>query len=178
MRLFQLLFVFVFSILFFIPAISEAYAKEAAWKTLCVKSVCEMFSEIRDAKKTVQSRIYIQNVLAAEGGKDSKKSKNDTLPVMFLSVPLGISLPAGILVSIDGKDKFKPLLLDCAVKEGCRAAFDLTGQILESLKKGKSLSVSVVDSKKKREITFTYKLSKFAKAFADFEKSYRKTIKK
>lgn len=177
MRLKQVKFVFVFFIVFLVPAITAAYSKETAWKTLCVKSVCEMFSEIRDTKEIVQSRIYIQYVPAAEGGKNKRKSKDNKLPVMFLSVPLGISLPAGILVSIDGKDKFKPLLLDCAVKEGCRAAFDLTGQILESLKKGKSLSVSVVDSKKKREITFTYKLSKFAKAFADFEKSYRKTIK-
>jgi len=59
-------------------------------------------------------------------------------------------------------------LLECREDEGCRAAFDLTPEILEEMKMGGEMSVAIVDGRTRRAISFNFSLIGFTKAYDEF----------
>lgn len=151
----------------FILSITATAASNPKWSVTCTKKVCEMYSEIRGKDKKIQARAFIQ--YGTEVDKKSKKSKK-TDPFLIAMLPLGIHIPAGITVAIDDKNKFRAILLDCTVKEGCRAGFDLKGEIKNKIEKAKKLTFNVVDGRNKRKISFHFSLNKFSGVFKEFEK--------
>lgn len=163
--------VFVFVSLVLLWAGSAAVAKTSEeWKTVCKEKHCQLFSEVKDDKDKILARVYLQNVVNADAkSKSDKQNKkgNGANLIAFANLPLGLFIPAGVTVDVDSKNEFKAQLLECNNGQGCRAAFEVKPKLLDLMKKGKTMSVVILDAQNKRKISFHF-------ALADFEKAYQK----
>jgi invasion protein IalB len=150
---------------------SVAPASAEEWKAVCNKEKrCQLFSEVKDDKSKILARVYLQSVVNTDAKSNSdKQNKNSKGPnlVAFANLPLGIFIPAGVTVDVDKKHEFKAQLLECNTGQGCRAVFEVQPKLLDLMKKGKTMSVVILDAQNKRKISFHFSL-------ADFEKSYQK----
>ncbi len=62
-------------------------------------------------------------------------SKDQRLGVLF-TVPLGLFLPAGLMLKVDGHDDIKRLPYQICNRDGCRAGFPLNDRWLALFKRG------------------------------------------
>lgn len=88
------------------------------------------------------------------------KSKSGS---MLLHLPHGMYLPAGILMTIDGKAEKKQPVQTCDEK-GCYVGLPINNKLLKSLQTGKSLSIAFKNLQKK-DITIPISLSGFKEAY-------------
>jgi len=142
----------------FSGAVSAA-AQDDNWQVACEEKRCQLFSEIKSDEGATLARLYMQN-LAKEG--------QDASVVAIASLPLGLYIPSGVAVDVDEEMVFRAQLLECREDEGCRAAFDVKPEILEAMKKGKQMSIAIVDGRTERAIAFNFSLIGFTKAYEDF----------
>ena len=91
-------------------------------------------------------------------------------------MPLGLHIPSGVIVNIDGKLKVKANLMECKAK-GCRAIFAVTPKMLKLMQSGSKVSITIRDSNTRKGILLTYSLTDFAKAYKKF-KSVNKIARK
>lgn len=143
----------------------------ANWSTVCDDGRCQLFVELMDASKKVQSRLYFHNVASEAAAAEPKGAGTAEKRIIGVAVtPLGIYIPAGVTMRVDQKSPFKAELIDCRSEQGCRAAFDLNPSLLKVFEHGKTVSVSVIDGQNRREVTFGYGLDGFAEAYKAFLK--------
>lgn len=153
---------------------SAAMASAREWKTVCDKEKrCQLAIEVKDNKDRVLARIYMQRVIQrGEKTKNSKEQKNKDGKganlVAFANLPLGLFIPAGVTVDVDKKIEFKAQLLECNTGQGCRAVFEVQPKFLARMKKGKTMSVVILDAGNKRRISFHLSLAEFEKAYKEF----------
>ncbi|MCA3260961.1 MAG: invasion associated locus B family protein [Telmatospirillum sp.] len=87
-------------------------------------------------------------------------------PVGTLTLPLGLFLPAGIQIAIDGQNPLAAPLTTC-VAEGCQVSLNLDAGILPRMQAGKQANITFVDnSGERRAITINLSLAGFAQALA------------
>ncbi|SDR45017.1 invasion associated locus B family protein [Pseudovibrio sp. Tun.PSC04-5.I4] len=84
-----------------------------------------------------------------------------------MSVPNGVYLAPGILLTVDAQRPFKVLYEVCN-SSGCHAGFKLTSQVLKALRRGKQASVRVW-LHKGRVVDFPVSLSGFTKAYSHYQ---------
>jgi len=137
----------------------SAAAQDDKWQTACDDTRCQLFSEINNEDGTTLARLYMQNL--AQDGQDANV-------VALVNLPLGVYIPSGVAVDVDDDYVFRAQLLECREDEGCRAAFDLTPQILEEMKMGGEMSVAIVDGRSRRALSFNFSLMGFTKAYGEF----------
>ena len=164
--------VFVFLSLALIWSVSSAEAKSSEeWKTVCKEKHCQIFSEVKDDKDKILARVYLQKVVNTgakiKSDKQNKNSKGAKL-VAFANLPLGLFIPSGVTVDVDKKHEFKAQLLECNTGQGCRAVFEVQPKLLDLMKKGKTMSVVILDAQNKRKISFHFSLAEFEKAYQKF----------
>ena len=140
-------------------ALGSVNAQEGNWQTACEENKCQLFSEINNEDGATLARLYMQNL--AQGAQDASV-------VALVSLPLGVYIPSGVAVDVDDDFVFRAQLLECREDEGCRAAFDLTPEILEEMKMGGEMSVAIVDGRTRRAIAFNFSLMGFTKAYGEF----------
>ncbi|SFL17984.1 Invasion protein IalB, involved in pathogenesis [Pseudovibrio ascidiaceicola] len=85
----------------------------------------------------------------------------------LMSVPIGVYLASGILISVDGKRPYKALYELCD-QTACHAGFKLSGAVLEAFKRGRSATIRIW-LKKDRIVEFPVSLKGFTQAYADFQ---------
>lgn len=91
-------------------------------------------------------------------------------PIAIISTPLNVYLPAGLELAIDGGAKRRAVFETCAVT-GCHAGFALEETLLNGLRRGNVLTVSMKDSKA-TTVTVNVLLKGFTagmKALADYK---------
>lgn len=104
------------------------------------ENICGLVQTVIDSK----TKRQIVGIAIRYAGKGEKKRLG-----MFVTVPLGIFLGAGIGGKVDTSDQFKFNLQSCN-QRGCQGATEIKEPMLADLKKGKRLIVGFkarVDSK-------------------------------
>ena len=99
-----------------------------------------------------------QATVAVHVASDTKK------PTMFVLVPLGIYLPAGLTVQF-GQDAARKVALHNCDSTGCLAEIELAEAEIAAMSKGQALTVSVQDTSK-QPITVQVPNTGFAAAYA------------
>ena len=62
---------------------------------------------------------------------------------VFFTVPLGLFLPAGLTLKVDGRDDIKRLQYQICTRDGCRAGFPLDDRWLALFRGGLNGTVTV-----------------------------------
>lgn len=112
---------------------------ETGWQTICrsnAKDRTKMDCSVVHETLTANDRLRIA---AVEIGKGEKGR------LMVLTLPMGVSLRDGAEVTTDGANKLQAAYSGCQ-NNGCVATIDLADKALDTIKKGKTLSVSFSDA--------------------------------
>ncbi|MCP4041992.1 MAG: invasion associated locus B family protein [Gammaproteobacteria bacterium] len=121
--------------------------------------------QCQENPETKQEHCFIsQNLVLKEGSRQLLHvavgfTPQQTDPVAIFTVPLGISLPPGITLSVDKSEPARLQLQHC-IPKGCKALFRLDKQWLASFKAGSQALVTFHDVKR-RPIGIPLSLSGF-----------------
>lgn len=88
-------------------------------------------------------------------------------PVMMIQVPLGLFLPAGIKLSVDGGAE-EALPLQTCEANGCYAGGQVSEALLTSLKRGTTLSLTF-ENLQRQPVTVPVQLTGFTAAYSKIE---------
>ena len=133
------------------------------WTRYCAKGLTEQSSEIRtkevcftasDGHLTSGQKLVIALLIEPEGGG---------VKLLRVTLPLGVSLVPGARIVIDEKEAMTAPFAVCLPKNGCMADYKADTDLIEKLKKGRSLAIQAFE--KGRPISFTLSLTGFAKAY-------------
>jgi invasion protein IalB len=133
------------------------------WRRYCTKGVTEQSSEIRakevcftasDGHLTSGQKIVIALLIEPEG---------DATKLLRVTLPLGVALVPGARIVIDEKEAMTAPYVVCLSKNGCMADYKAHADLIEKLKKGRTLAIQAFD--KGNPISFTLPLTGFAKAY-------------
>ena len=118
--------------------------------------------------KSEQGCFLFQNLVLKQGGQRVLQVAvgfvdDASEPIALLSLPLGISLPPGATMSIDGEQKYDLQIERCEAN-GCRAGLKLSTTLLERFRTGSALSVLFHDAKR-RPIEVPLSLDGFAAGY-------------
>jgi invasion protein IalB len=87
-------------------------------------------------------------------------------PVATLTMPLGLYLPAGLQIAVDGQNPLGAPLTTC-VPEGCQVSLNLDPGILPRMQNGKALNITFVENTaERRALTINASLAGFSQALA------------
>lgn len=140
------------------PAAADAAATTAAWSTGCS-------SDGRSAALdcSVEQRAVVTNtgqlvtLVRVRVPADTKK------PVMMVQVPLGLFLPAGVTVDVDGNNIQKLGVQTCDTT-GCYAGSPISPEVLTAMFGGQKLNVSF-QPLNKQPVKIPMELNGFRAAF-------------
>lgn len=93
------------------------------------------------------------------------KSIGDNVNMMRVVAPLGIFLPRGLGVKIDGEDVGNAPYIKCGKTSGCIAEFELQDEVVTKLKSGKS-ALLIIFPTVEEGIGIPVSLEGFTQAFA------------
>ncbi|MCP4328133.1 MAG: invasion associated locus B family protein [Alphaproteobacteria bacterium] len=85
-------------------------------------------------------------------------------PILLLTVPLGVFLPQGLGMSIDGNEPLRIPLQICS-PNGCQSQFEFPDKLLGAFKAGNNGTVKMFDPGGK-EVNVPFSLKGFTKALA------------
>ena len=88
----------------------------------------------------------------------------DQPPMVFLTLPLGVYLPAGLLLQIDNGETLK-IAVEICLPNGCHPHITLDGDLLKRLKAGRLAKLAFHDSRQ-QQITVPVSLAGFTAALA------------
>jgi len=133
------------------------------WTKYCAEGLAGKSSEIQakevcftasDGHLASGQKLVIALLIEPEGG-DTK--------LLRVTLPLGVALVPGARIVIDEKEAMTAPFVVCHPKNGCMADYRADADLIEKLKKGRSLAIQAFD--KGRPISFTLPLTDFAKAY-------------
>jgi invasion protein IalB len=133
------------------------------WTRYCAKGLTEQSSEITTKQvcftasdgHLISGQKLVIALLIEPEGTDTK--------LLRVTLPLGVALVPGARIVIDEKEAITAPFVVCLPKNGCMADYKADTDLIEKLKKGRSLAIQAFE--KKRPIGFTLPLVGFAKAF-------------
>jgi invasion protein IalB len=141
------------------PAVREQAFQD--WKLRCVRiqanqpEQCVVFAELLTTD--TGQRIINFAVVVVPG---------QPAPIGTLTLPLGLFLPAGIQIAIDGQNPLAAPLTTC-VAEGCQVSLNLDAGILPRMQAGRQTNVTFVENtNERRALTINLSLAGFAPALA------------
>ena len=117
------------------------------------KRVAEVAKQDKSGSARRQELLLIAAVYATPDGKLG----------IVLTVPLGVYLPAGLLLKIPGAEPERVVITNC-LTNGCRGAKTLEPAFLEVMLKAKTGQVEVVNARR-RKVNIPISFNGFAKAF-------------
>ena len=120
------------------------------WTTSCLeRQVCELKSEI------------------LAGGGVAARASVVNLRGQFLlqyTLPLGIDVRRPVLIRIDNDEPITTELIHCS-GTGCTGAADVTGELIQSLKRGTNLSFVFQNPRNQDSLAITFSLSGFTAGY-------------
>ncbi len=123
------------------------------------KEICFIFQRITNKENNKR----VADITVAYAPNSGKK------PLMVVTLPLGVFLPAGIQLRVDqGKEAARAPYVQC-IKDGCQARVILDDKIMDKLKSGNRLGVAFLTPKQK-QLGFPVSLSGFTAAINSLKK--------
>ncbi|MEX1180226.1 MAG: invasion associated locus B family protein [Cucumibacter sp.] len=111
----------------------------------------------------VEQRVFVANGQMV--GSISVRVPGDaTGPVMMVTTPLGLFLPAGVTIAVD-EDAVQTLEVQTCDARGCYVEWPVSGSLLDSMINGNKLNIGFQDLAK-QPITLSLSLIGFASAYA------------
>ena len=112
--------------------------------------------------------MMFQNLVLKTGGQPVLQfgigvAPDDSLPTVLVSLPLGIALPPGITIQIDGSTPATFPVERCE-PDGCRAGMKLRENTVKQLSQGRQLHVTFYDGARK-PLKVSLSLDGFAAAY-------------
>ena len=107
-----------------------------------------------DGHLTSDQKLVIALLIEPEGGGTK---------LLRVTLPLGVALVPGARIVIDEKEALTAPYVVCLPKNGCMADYKADADLIEKLKKGRTLAIQAFD--KGKPISFTLPLTGFAKAY-------------
>lgn len=86
-------------------------------------------------------------------------------PILHMSVPLGIYIPAGVALKIDEGAQLKTEVQTCT-PGGCEAMLNLDAALIESLESAKASQAAFLDAVTRRQVTIVVSMAGFKEAYA------------
>jgi invasion protein IalB len=145
------------------PPNGQAPVMASPWTRYCSENLTEQSSEIRtrevcftasDGHLTSGQKLVIALLI---------ESKGDGTKLLRVTLPLGVALVPGARIVIDEKEAMTAPYIVCLPQNGCMADYKADSDLIEKLKKGRSLAIQAFE--KGRPINFTLPLTGFAKAY-------------
>ena len=133
------------------------------WRRYCAKGLTGQSSEIgttevcftaSDGHLASGQKFVIALLIEPEG---------NATKLLRVTLPLGVALVPGVRIVIDDKEAMAAPYVVCLSTNGCMADYKADADLIEKLKKGRTLAIQAVD--KGRSISFTLPLTGFAKAY-------------
>ncbi len=105
-----------------------------------------------DPKVNRTGCFIVQNLVLREGGQRVLQLavgfvESAPEPIALLSLPLGISLPPGTHIDIDGREAARIAVERCE-PNGCRAGIRLTEDLVRLFREGREVTVTFFDAKR------------------------------
>ena len=112
----------------------------------------------------VEQRVFVANTGQFVGSVSVRVPGDTKGPVMTITTPLGLFLPAGVSIAVD-EDAAQTLQVQTCDARGCYAESPLSDNLLSRMFKGKKLNVGFQDLSK-QPINLALSLTGFSDAFA------------
>lgn len=126
--------------------------KYGDWEGVCQGNECGIIQVQYNNDKVPVGRVVLQKM---------KQAGNN--PVAIITVPLGVNLPAGMGIAVDGKEIAR-LPFNFCDQGGCNVAIPLQGDVLNKIKAGNKLQVAAFVGDKQQTVVFS--LSGVSKAIS------------
>ena len=135
----------------------EPQAAGVFWLKRCEQnqSHCEIFQRLLVGEN--KQRL----VEMALGFQDKEK----TIPRVALILPLGLNLPQGVVLHIEGTDEIRTPIQTCT-ESGCIALMTVSQEFVEAMKAGDSLSLKMQNATG-RNVDMVLSLKGFSQAIAE-----------
>lgn len=142
MRYPSLPFVLVFAALLGATGVAAEEGK-GPWRSRC--------EETRG--KVIGGCFIYQDLVLREGGQRVLQfaagyTESTPDPIALISLPLGISLPPGVILKVDD-GKATSVMVERCEPTGCRAGLKLDASLMRALRTGRQLNVSFRDAERK-----------------------------
>jgi len=135
--------------------------KQPGWSSKCVRENRKSSDECY-----VEELLYASNAqpIASVAVRTASDKAN---PTLLIRVPVGLFLPAGVSVQIDGC-KPEPVILQTCEAQGCFGEMQLNPTLISALTAGKELSV-VFQNMAKQEVKLPFPLDNFANVYKSIQ---------
>ncbi len=144
------------------PASAPPAQQQPVWSTTCTGATR---SSIADC--AIEQRVFLSQTGQLFGAMTIRVPADTRAPVMMLQLPLGLFLPAGIAIAVDGGTP-EALPVQTCEASGCYAGSPISAALLAAMKKGSQLGITFQNMQKK-SITMPISLSGFTAAFSAIE---------
>jgi invasion protein IalB len=141
------------------PAVGAAASQPPSWSVGC--TAAERASALNCA---VQQNVFLTATGQMIGSIAVRVPGDTKAPVMTITTPIGLFLPAGVSIAIDD-GAAQNLVVQTCDAHGCYAELALSDDLLARLFKGVKLNV-VFQDLTKRTITLPLSLTGFTAAYA------------
>ena len=137
---------------------TAAASTDAVWRKICGptptgKQACAMIYEIRTAQGQLVSQVSIQKV------------DGETKYGLRVVLPVGVFLPPGVTLQIDGKGKTEAKFTACAAQPAvCVAEGSFEAVTFDAMRKGTKI-IMAAKSGQQKDMSFDISLASFGKVF-------------
>jgi invasion protein IalB len=174
----KLNFLFLFLFLFNTHSFSEINSK--SWSEQCNedKSTCLIAIkneiQLKDKKQQTLATAYIQigstkerkmNLVDKEDQTYKLSEEDKNIPLLFVNLPLNADLRKKPLVQVDGKNLGNLNYLHCNNSLGCKTNVVITNEVIDLLKKGKSMTIFIGIFGSNQNLKIEFPLKGFSKAY-------------
>jgi invasion protein IalB len=176
--------VYVISFFLYLTTYSLSEITSKAWSTECTKDKKNCITVIRNEIKNkdkmqtlatafVQMGSATQKKMNLVDAKDqtyklSEESKN--IPILIVKLPLNVDLSKKPAIVIDNKKLGNLNFSNCNQKDGCVTNMILSNNIIDLLRKGKTMSVISGILGNSQNLKIDFPLTNFTKSYAQLIK--------
>jgi len=161
-------------VLLMLFAVAGLAASQDVWAQGAVKSTHGAWSMVCDTPPGASSEqcALMQNVVAEDRSEVGLsvvvlRTADHKAEIMRVLAPLGVLLPNGLGLNVDGKDIGRAYFVRC-FQDGCYAEVILKGELLETLKSG-STATFIVFQTPEEGIGIPVDLSGFTEGFKSIQ---------
>lgn len=135
---------------------APAQPAQSHWEVVCTSSQAGLDCHVGQSLSFMGEQERL--IVGLEIPPDTK------IPIMLLRVPLGVYLPAGVLLQF-GNDAAKKLALESCDQNGCLANYPVTAAEIAAMLKGADLTISA-QNLQKQPVTVRVPVLGFSAAYA------------
>ncbi len=145
-----------------LAVMAQDNTSESNWATRCIST-----ARTSGGDCSMEQRLTVQETGQLFATVAVRVPAEPRTPELVLTIPLGLYLPAGIILEVDGAAFLKIPVRNCD-GNGCYALTALSDANIATMKRGGSLNVSLLNLAR-QAVTFNVPLIGFSGAFDSIE---------